>query len=735
MIKFIALASLLGVGLFEYLLDYQALNELAPTFRDSWDLKSSLLYSSFTIIFSILSLISFSGLGLILWPVTEPSEESLEESLEESSTFEDWTLRALLGSALVSLSYFLLGISAGYSVTTCKGLFLLLSCVGLVLFLSKGPELRLSKLSAGSLLRVEWLAAAAVGLYLLAQYVFALTPTTDWDDQSHQLNLAVSLLNIGGLAPQTLSPPLNYPASEKLLFLPGVSFGLEAVPRFISLSLALSTLILTYCAGRRLAGNWVGLIAALLFFSSSCIWEVSSSSRSDSSTMAYCFATVFFYIFRCPTLSRRNLLSLGLLAGMATGSKVTGVAFLVICFLILLAPKILRTRPLPSLKPNLSLILVLLIGLIPSFFWYGRNQITFGSALYPAKITASGLKRSEPLFLESDSIIPDKSFFKEADAILVRTSDPSKTRSLNKPLLRSAAKATVKAQFIERDIGIKGGALDIILEPESFFRKDFIRYSPLLLIAPLFLVFHGPSSWLCKMILASVVFALIFLKSAPLVRYVLPIFPFFSLATAYLLVRPFEKLSSMPWIWLRRLTKLVLASQVLVFVSYPWSDLIDKYEFWKPQRFLLGELNHLTYINRETGENAFSPLQNMTSWLNSKESQTEKVLLIGDSRNMRIFRPTLNDHEQLGRYAVPWLQVLVKAKGSYEETHDYLLSDGFKYIAVDISYYMWAISRAKIPNIDRTKLSLLNLYGFLDRFCEIEYSDGGRIMFRINEKA
>lgn len=522
---------------------------------------------------------------------------------------------------------------------------------------------------------LKWLlfVLCCLGLF---QACFALLPTTDYDDASHQLELARVLLEYGDLRGWQEAPPWNYPAAMQLLYAIPLAFGVDAAARLFTLGLALSSVLSMALFGRQALNLGYGILAAYLFLSNTILWELAITSRVDLGVMVFSFATIRVYL-----LSQRDeqwVRAFYLLAGMTAAIKLTG-----------------------ALMVTLPLVLMLkrgkakyLLFMIPAAIFYGRNIVAFGTPIYPGKVSLQGISRIEPL---SSHGLP---LYQFVDKRFQDTSSEELFEALG-PQVKPLGKAFMKASFLGRATGKIGDVKDLLLNQGRFARKPYHYFNFLLILSCVV-----PLWWRCRWLRTPMLFSGLYLFVMSfgfhLFRYYLPALPWLSMSSAAVL----ESVVARKW------KKAILYLSLLLGLV-PFYYGIQKWTELRPDAYLSGQANTLEYLSMVGYSGAHKSYPQVLDGLN--RARVPGVLMIGESKTFHL--QTIDvaaDYEQQGRYAVSWLRYYVDGDGDFEAIAGNLREDGKRYIVFNWSYYLFVLHHEPLKNRERLRKTLLDLLHFLE---------------------
>lgn len=219
----------------------------------------------------------------------------------------------------------------------------------------------------------------AAGLILVTTLIHALTPPWDYDGLMYHLQAPRLFLEAGRIF---LLPEIwqaNGPLTTEMLFAIGLAYGSDSFAKLIHLTYGILLVLATFTFGRRYFPNqtaWIAL-AILLGIPVLPIWA--SWAYTDFAWAAYEFLGVYALIFWITSHKRRWLLIAGLLCGLALGSKYLALGSTALMYMWILWHS--RRQTITAIITNISLFGF--CAVITASPWYIKNMIFSGNLFFP----------------------------------------------------------------------------------------------------------------------------------------------------------------------------------------------------------------------------------------------------------------------------------------------------------------------------------------------------------------
>ncbi|VAV85312.1 hypothetical protein MNBD_DELTA01-1227 [hydrothermal vent metagenome] len=232
----------------------------------------------------------------------------------------------------------------------------------------------------GGLSPLEWVLLVVSALFVLFILPFDLAPPIARDELIQHLTIPALYLRSGGAVEIPFMGHSYVPMNLNMLYLAGLSFGSEALPRLIHHGFGLLTAIGIYSYLRYRTTRVYCLLAALLFITTPVVMNLSTTAYVDLG--AAFFATMaLLALLRWRHSGSRWFYYSAILLGLALGTKYNMiVAFaLLVPMAVFISLKRGSTQP-GAVKAGFVYAAIAVVVFSP---WLVRNLIWTGSPLYP----------------------------------------------------------------------------------------------------------------------------------------------------------------------------------------------------------------------------------------------------------------------------------------------------------------------------------------------------------------
>ncbi len=554
-----------------------------------------------------------------------------------------------------------------------------------------------------------------IALFLFFHGTICLLPSLDWDSAGYQLPLANSMLDVGDFRVWEDAPPFNFPAFSQTLYVYFVAFECDAGVRLLNLAFALFCVLGTYALGLRVGDRRLATTAAALLFSCTILWEVGTTARVDSTVAFFCVASMLCLLLFIDSRSKSIGCLFLVFAGAACGVKLTGLFFvgLPVFYFGWQARKWRWTWQVAGL----------LLFLIPSGFWYARNYVALEAAFYPITVSAGGLGKSVPMLETPDGKQP---VFSVIDSQIQATNFVASSALLQEPLSRETYQRVFPEQRRKIELQKLYYLPSLVLDQSKFVRKPFAFFNPMLLIALLL-----PWKWwgnrhLRLMMIFAGLFVVVVVAKLTMLRYLIPVFPFLALATAWVFTsyrRKDERSARLP---------APLSALILLCVAFPLLLVGVKWFSLSPWKYLAGAQSKVEVL-ADHGYNYDNPAYaEVIAYLNRHADCDKRTLLVGESKGYLLKHSYQGDYEQLGRYATSWLKFVARSDGDQGRCLSLLEADRFSYVVVNWHYFRWVLHKEPPPQPARLEYALFDLLRFCEQHGEICFDNDSYWIVKLN---
>lgn len=227
--------------------------------------------------------------------------------------------------------------------------------------------------SAWSVFKQHWFWQVPVFLFFGYVLLLPLYPPFHHDELTYHLPYAKYYVENHGLV---VNPYLRYAVHAhnfQILYSLAILLYDDILTHLIHASGALLTVVGIYCLGRDSADSRTGVLAAIIFSTSSLVMFLVSSAFIDLGLMVYVFLG-FFSIYRWSKSGDDKWIYLaGFACGLAIGTKYSGLIYILLFgFWVLFEQK--------KILPLIKFLVPLIIFGSP---WYIRNYVITGDPFFP----------------------------------------------------------------------------------------------------------------------------------------------------------------------------------------------------------------------------------------------------------------------------------------------------------------------------------------------------------------
>lgn len=562
-----------------------------------------------------------------------------------------------------------------------------------------------------------WLVAFLLIIWIFPYFVQTLLPNSDWDGAWHHLPIAKRFLTDGILWVSPDFKQYNFPGAIHLVY--SLFFAASAESAIIpfnflvSLGIILSVYFFSYHLWSKKIAIWSVVICA----STNIIWEVALTPRIDGFLTFFFLLAVFSFLLWIKNTKNQSLLFVtGMMLGMSAGIKYTAVFF--IAAISISGFLFLWNDRQKKIRHFLPITLIILFLLIPTGFWYMRNAAKLGDPLYP--------------YIKGMVFLNDSGNKQEFDTAVHKLLEKMPSKNEIKNIFNQAGLQPFSdfkdyTQQDNRKTFLNGFDLklfnfwDIIVNPDRYQRKPYHEITPFLVLFFVFPFFYRDRISLFLYLIAFFVFISIAANSH-ILRYALPVFPLFSVGSAFVVSRIRTR-------WLFILAVLLSISILFRFSFLECKKLINL----RPYHYLSANLERLDWLT-EVGYNTNTRTPLFIKFLNQQIdkgviNKNDTLFMIGEGKGNLLQCEYLPD-SSICMY--PWLIELLKFGNDYPKILQDLKVRDIGYIVINFDYLFWAFNEYPLAQKEIV-FGLYHLVLFLDKYTEIIYYENGIALAEIKQ--
>ncbi|HWA81786.1 MAG TPA: glycosyltransferase family 39 protein [Fimbriimonadaceae bacterium] len=281
--------------------------------------------------------------------------------------------------ALGTLTLFVGLIPGGLSVAGAG--FIGLVCAvsaGLALRGAKRPEILIPK-GPGLLL----LLGIAVALIFALVSVLAPADTIEWDSLAYHLAVPKIWLAAGQIQPISFIHHSNFPFAVDNLYIWGLVWGGESGARAFTLAFEVFGVVAVFGLARQVYGGLAGWWAALTWSTIPAVLWLSGTGYIDVQNGLYAGLGILLAALYVRDRNVALLWLSGIMLGLATGSKYTGLQTIFAVGIVLLAALYLNRREAERKLRLKPMFLACGLALLVASPWYVKNVAWMGNPVYP----------------------------------------------------------------------------------------------------------------------------------------------------------------------------------------------------------------------------------------------------------------------------------------------------------------------------------------------------------------
>lgn len=290
-------------------------------------------------------------------------------------------LSGLVGLGAIGTLTLFVGLLPGGLSPAGAGFFGVIVAASAAVVLRQGGKPAIQAPKGASLLFV-----LAVALALIFALVSVLAPadTIEWDSLAYHLAVPKMWLAAGQVQPISFIHHSNFPFAVDNLYIWGLLWGGEAGAKAFTLAFQGFGIIAVFGLARQVYGGLAGWWAALTWSTIPAVLWLSGTAYIDVQNGLYAgFGILFAALYIKERAAHLPWLA-GIMLGLATGSKYTGLQTIFAVGLVLLAALFLARRDASGQAiPFKSILLTCGLALVIAAPWYVKNVAWMGNPVYP----------------------------------------------------------------------------------------------------------------------------------------------------------------------------------------------------------------------------------------------------------------------------------------------------------------------------------------------------------------
>jgi len=462
--------------------------------------------------------------------------------------------------------------------------------------------------------------------------------------------------------------------------------------------LAAALVLFVYVLAAELWSRRAALWAAVVCGGLNILWEVALTPRIDSIQAFFTVAAYGAFLLWIKQKEKTGLLIFtGMMLGITLGIKYTAI-FPAAVISIGAAGVSLWIFRKNSKQAVVLLVLFSIVIIIPSGWWYARNFVLLGDPLYPYF--------SGPLYYGESGEL--RELLQDLHQLIKEMPPAAEIEDMGRkydiPFLYR------KTPFPKPPSNLLN-LWDIILHPGQYQRDDYHEINLLVFFIFLLPVFSRKreSWWLFG--IAFTVFLIIGVQSH-ILRYALPVLPLLALGAGVVISRVRYRVVFALFI-------LIAGVSLGRFAYLECSQLARTPVF----SYLSGDINEIEWL-KNTGYNGIKGMPEVIEFINTQIKKgrirpKDIIFMVGESKGHLIKCQYLPDSS---RWAIQWLEELIKFNKNYREIFQSFKSRKINYILFNVGYaqgvaenYAWR----REPLI----FGIFHLLRFMEEYTDIVFSE------------
>jgi len=586
----------------------------------------------------------------------------------ETASFLERTVFAF-GLGLGIISYLLL-LLALLHLLYPLAIFVLLAVLCIISFKPMASWLPVLPTRVRELLRElksPWLllytALAVITIALIG--IRALLPPSNTDTLVYHLPAAQGFLKAHTIVPFYDNLGANFPALMQLLYAIGIAAHSDALAQLLSAMTMFFAALAVAAFSVRFFSRRLGFIAFSVFWAADVLAQIAITAHIDMAMTFYIFLGIYAVFIHLEGKGKKApwrsgwLIIAAVAIAFALGTKYPAIFWLGAIPLWLAWERLIKLRQGPRRWLG-EVFIFLFLALIIAGYWYLKNWLWLDNPVYPFFFGGKGVEQF---------------------------------------LLQELKQG---ADYLGSGHGFGAFFINlwkIFKEPGRFYigKHHYINYLFILLPLYLFLKKNHPVNIL---LFLSGLYYIYWVWSVQGIRYLVPIFPLLSIATAYILDETIKPRKNI------RLLKNLVPLAALIIMAANTKLQFDMTKRLCPWKYLAGR-KPKEYILKKC--DAYSYFLPAVEYMNNELPRSAKILMLFEARSYYIQRSTIPDYHILA-----WKRLLAQ-HSSNEEIYETLRSQGVTHILFNRAVLKFHVKRgiseaAEVEGLSQPFLSFAQDY-------------------------
>ncbi|MFL6276093.1 MAG: ArnT family glycosyltransferase [Blastocatellia bacterium] len=508
----------------------------------------------------------------------------------------------------------------------------------------------------------------------------ALTPPHAYDEAIYHLPATKSFIDHGRVYPLVDNAAGNMPFLMQMIYAIALMARSDTAAKVFSLLVALICALALYAFCARFLSRRTGVVALFAFFGAGMVIEVSVTCRVDVALACMLFMATTALMISLESDGRGWLYASALLAGFALGVKHTAAVWVLLLGVMFLLESFLRrsAAPLTIIKRAALYTAITLLVASP---WFIKNQLWFHNPIYPFA-TGEVTELSDG----------HARYFTDADEARLDAHLEQARRAL--PDLVKEREAELAQAVANRQIQHPPHFWEYFSDPDLYNAPEgYHEPNYLFLFAPLVL-FLRKSRHVIWLVALSVGFYALLTQVIWHSRYLLPMYPALTIATAYVLTELTD------WAALKARSRWVaIGSKALAAIAL--SAALAPLAFTSLTQF--GELRSAQYLTGQMSRRSFMSSMfyyQAINFINRTLPRDARVMMIGAQMSYGLQRDYVAD---TSLDTTGWQRLLLH-NDSMAEVRDDLKRQGITHLLVAYGIFPWGAKRSGSASLMTSKV-------------------------------